>query len=254
MPFSFIKIFSPHPHLFQVLEMSEQENWFCFSEPFLTCRKNRERGGFFFFSLKIFWWNGEKSYKSYRMDWGTVGSRSWHVAVRSKYHRTLVSSSCCLKAVWESPRKFSLFCGFWENLEHKFTKKMDVWITSCKQTQSLYPSVFPAGKKHSFTKLGEVWRPASGLAPPLALQWGGLLGEAGGMKPAAWSVKEGCLKAGGISQHLGPRPGSQRRKEFGQWTQKRREKDLCLLRLSLTIRDSAMNRTGGGTELQYREP
>ena len=160
------------------------------------------------------------------MDWGTVGSRSWHVAVRSKYHRTLVSSSCCLKAVWESPRKFSLFCGFWENLEHKFTKKMDVWITSCKQTQSLYPSVFPAGKKHSFTKLGEVWRPASGLAPPLALQWGGLLGEAGGMKPAAWSVKEGCLKAGGISQHLGPRPGSQRRKEFGQWTQKRREKDF----------------------------
>lgn len=134
MPFSFIKIFSPHSHLFQVLEMSEQENWFCFSEPFLTCRKNRERGCFLFFGLKLFLWNGKKSHKRYRINWGTVGSRSCQVAMRNKHHRPWSPSSCCLKAVWGSPKKFSLFCCFWENLEHKFTKKMDVWITSFKQT------------------------------------------------------------------------------------------------------------------------
>lgn len=176
-----------------------------------------------------------------------AGMLLWGVNITEPWSPSL----CCLKAVWESPRKFSLFCGFWENLEHKFTKKMDVWITSCKQTQSLYPSVFPAGKKHSFTKLCEVWRPASGLAPPLALQWGALLGEAGGMKSAAWSVKEGCLKPGRISQHLGPRPGSQRRKEFGQWTQKRKGRDFVFtppVPHNQRLRDE-QNRQGG-TELQ----
>lgn len=97
MPFSFIKIFSPHSHLFQVLEMSEQENWFCFSEPFLTCRKNRERGCFLFFGLKLFLWNGKKSHSVI----GLIGEPWGAGAVRLLWGTSITDLGLPARAVWK---------------------------------------------------------------------------------------------------------------------------------------------------------
>ena len=200
---------------------------------------------FFFLSLKIFLWNGGKSIKGWIGEpWGAGAGRLLREA---NIMEPWFPSLCCLKAVWGLPKKFSLFCGFWENLEHKFTKKMDVWITSFKQIRSLCPSAFTVGKKNSLTKLSEVWRQAWALLPRSPSNGGGLLGKAGEMKSDAWSVKEGCPKPGRISQQLGPAPGSQRGKEFGQQTQERRE-GLCIYSSchSQSVTQKWRERSGGG--------
>ena len=83
--------------------------------------------------------------------------------------------------------KFSLFCGFWENLEHKFTKKMDVCFTSFKQTCFFAPLPFYPREETLICETLWSVKSGFGLAPPTASSLQALTGRPAG-KTALWSL------------------------------------------------------------------
>lgn len=209
-----------------------------------------QKGERFFLSLKIFLWNGGKSVKGWIGEpWGAEAGRLLQgVNIMEPWFPSLY----CLKAVWGLPKKFSLFCGFWENLKHRFNKKMDVWITSFKQTRSLCPSAFTVGKKNSLTKLSEAWRQASGPAPPLPLQWGRSTGESRWNEVWCLKCEERLSKA--WKDQSATRTRTWKPEGKGVWMADPREKGrtLYLLQLSLTISDSEVKRTVRGRQSHSR--
>lgn len=120
------------------------------------------------------------------MSQGAAGSRRWQGAVGKLRRGTWVPdlARAAGEQLWGFLRS-CLFHGLWEDLEHRFTEKMDVWITSFEQTYPLVPLCFYhwEGKLISETlwSVKSSLRPCSPTALLPTLHRGDLLGKASRM-------------------------------------------------------------------------